>query len=148
MGLRDLGMEKEFNLTPGDLATRLGFNKRRLPYQFNKLRHVSGLTPWSDGRLFETKPTPDCLNLNQLHWHQLAGVHAISRIIFTAKPDLQHETGVLIADEVGLGKTAQALSFIAFLNQCISLRERGMGPPPILGESCLAVSEYSLKILT
>lgn len=121
-GLGDLGMDVEYSLTPADLATHLGFTKQRLPHQFNNLRHALGLTPWADGILFSTKPTPDCLKPNALHWHQLAGIHSITRSIFTTSPDPHHCTGVLIADEVGLGKTAQSLSLIAFLNQCIFLQ--------------------------
>jgi hypothetical protein len=146
-GDSDLGMEEERALDPQTLAANLGFTRQRLPYQFNLLRHKSGLTPWSDGKLFETLPRPDCLVDNSLHWHQLAGVHSIVRNIFTAQPDPNHCTGDLICDEVGLGKTALGISSIAFFNQCISLQERGLDLPPILSES-LNCARDPIDILT
>lgn len=143
----DMGMEVECTLDPTTLATALGFSRRKLPYQYNELRHLSGLTPWSDKQLFDTKPRPDCLVNNELHWHQLAGVHSIVRNTFTATPDPNHCTGVLVADEVGLGKTAQSISVIAFLNHCIFLQENGMELPSVLGES-LSCVRASIGIFT
>ena len=42
---------------------------------------------------------------------------------------------ILIADEVGLGKTAQVISMIAFVMQTAFLQETTLKPPRILGET-------------
>jgi TATA-binding protein-associated factor len=142
----DLGMEQEKLLTPDVLTARIGFMRQQLPYQFNPLRHVSGLTAWDHPELFAANPQPDCLVKNQLYWHQAAGVHSIARNVFSTTPNPNHCTGTLISDEVGLGKTALASSFMAFLNQCILLQGRKQSLPPVLGEpfnSCVISSSHS-----
>jgi hypothetical protein len=141
----DLGIEVEQSLDPTSLAASLGFTRQRLPFQYNELRHVSGLTPWSDRALFDAKPIPNSLIRNELHWHQLGAVHSIVRNIFTSAPDPTHCAGVLICDEVGLGKTAQAISVIAFLNQCIFLQGRGMDVPPVLRGSFLYAAVFIMS---
>lgn len=122
-------MEVEANMQASNFIYRFGF-KSGLPIQFNTLRHTSGISPWDDPTPFAQDPIPDDLVNFNLHWHQLAGVHSIVRSIFTEKPDATHTTGVLIGDEVGLGKTAQAVTLIAFLNQSILGTNRV--PPRVL----------------
>ena len=132
----DFGMELEATMTPTALASSLGF-KGGLPPLFNNLRHRSGISPWDDPTAFidpTPKPLPDHLSKMGLHWHQLAGVHSIVRSIFTQRPDAQHTRGVLVGDEVGLGKTAQGIAFIAFLIQAIWAQQSHRNPSPILGE--------------
>jgi TATA-binding protein-associated factor len=129
----DLGMEVESKMEPGILADRLGFLKQHLPHQFNQYRHHSS-TPWDNPDLFNAFPVPDCLQPLRLHWHQLAGVHSIIRNTFTKVTSPDHCTGTLICDEVGLGKTALAITTMAFLSQCALLQAEGGDLPPILGE--------------
>jgi hypothetical protein len=127
----DLGMEVECKLGPDVLAERLGFRKHQLPLQFNRYRHRS-VTAWEDPNLFNANPVPDSLARLKLHWHQLAGVHSMVRNIFTPNANPLHCTGMLVSDEVGLGKTALAISFIAFLSQCALLQQRNAELPPII----------------
>lgn len=127
----DFGMEAEANMRLSNFTFRFGFPSG-LPVQFNTLRHRSGVSPWDDPKPFAEDPIPDDLVNFNLHWHQLAGVHSIVRSLFTEQPDATHTTGVLIGDEVGLGKTAQAITLIAFLNQSILGVNRHT--PRILGE--------------
>jgi hypothetical protein len=127
----DLGMEIECKLGPDVLADRLGFLKHQLPHQFNQHRHRS-LTAWDRPDLFSANPVPDSLAPLKLHWHQLAGVHSMVRNIFTRDADPDHCTGMLLADEVGLGKTALAISFISFLSQCVLLQQSDSELPPII----------------
>ncbi|KAG7093167.1 hypothetical protein E1B28_006856 [Marasmius oreades] len=129
-----LGMEVEALLTPDELSELLGFRKG-LPYLFNTLRHDGGITPWDSPSDFAVNPSQPLRNSFQplsLHWHQLAGISSIIRNTFTADRKKHTTNGMLIADEVGLGKTTQCLATIAFLNQAIFLREKGSPPPPIL----------------
>lgn len=127
----DLGMEEEFNLHPNTLAHRLGFLKKRLPPQFMSWRHNSS-TAWDNVENF--KSDVGSLKALQLHWHQLAGIHSFARNTFTSKPSDTHCTGMLICDEVGLGKTALTISIIAFLSQCVLLQENKADLAPVLGK--------------
>lgn len=126
----DLGVEEEFPLDSNSLAGALGFNKL-LPFQFNGTRHPTGLNAWSSPEEFK--------NVNHLiplslHWHQLAGIHSIIRNTFTTQPDSTHCTGMLIADEVGLGKTAMVVATIATLNHFFWIQNHTDNAPlpPIL----------------
>lgn len=150
----DLGMEVEATAPPDALSHALGFIRHRLPHQFNLLRHKRGITPWEQPELFNidldaalspdrtqfdpailSSLLPDYMQPNELHWHQLAGTHSAIRTTRTAEPDPQHCRGMLIADEVGLGKTALCLTTAAFINQAIKLQAEKKPLPPILRES-------------
>lgn len=133
----DFGMEVEASMTAVSLALSLGFTSGR-PLLFNSLRDRSGLTPWDDPSLFSNANAdslPPNLSKIQLHWHQLAGVHSIVRSVFSTVKNDSNTLGVLVADEVGLGKTAQAIAYIAFVIHAIWLRESGRKLPRLLGES-------------
>ncbi|KAF5344438.1 hypothetical protein D9756_011277, partial [Leucocoprinus leucothites] len=125
----DLGMEIEGKKSFVALCKALGF-RTGIPVQFNNHRHRAGVSPWDDEKLFKIEPA--FLSRLSLHWHQLAGVHSIARSIFTEEKAINHTLGVLVGDEVGLGKTAQAITFIAFLNQLIFLQQQNATFPPIL----------------
>ncbi|KAJ3560425.1 hypothetical protein NP233_g10845 [Leucocoprinus birnbaumii] len=129
----DIGMEMEATMKFDTLAQRLGLYTG-LPPVFNTHRHRSGISPWDDANVFEQAPTPTELSPLSLHWHQLAGVHSIVRRCFVNEKDPHLCKGVLVADEVGLGKTTQAITFIAFLNQCIHSQDNNLPLPPILIE--------------
>jgi hypothetical protein len=94
----------------------------------------SGLTAWDSPDLFvdDDFPPLDSLMPTSLHWHQLADVHSIVRNTFMNKSTLDHCTGALICDKVGLSKTALAISMMAFLNQSVLLQQGCQVPPPIL----------------
>lgn len=113
-------MEVESTLSPSLIAKKLGFYGS-IPLLFNSHRHKDGLTPWDDPCAFENtetlKTTGEFTAIN-LRWHQLAGIHAVLRRLFfttaTSEP-----SGVLIADEVGLGKTLQSLAIVATLAEYV-----------------------------
>lgn len=137
----DLGMDVEQKMSPEEISHQLGFSKAGLPLQFNIHRHTAGLTAWEKDHasIFE-HDSPEIIP-NRLHWHQLAGVHSFARAVFTPESNPEACTGFLISDEVGLGKTAQVISIIAYLNQSITLEERKRSEtqevtdlPPILGK--------------
>ncbi|KAF8869441.1 P-loop containing nucleoside triphosphate hydrolase protein [Infundibulicybe gibba] len=129
----DLGVDIEVTMDEVRLNHELGFTDSR-PFQFASLRHHLGLNGWDHPGLLETlKSThPDAVSPIRLHWHQLVAVHAIIRGLFSAEPRATSCLGMLIADEVGLGKTAIALSIIGFLNHIIWLRNSDLPLPPIL----------------
>jgi TATA-binding protein-associated factor len=130
----DLGMEVEQGLNPEQLAVRLGLKNKMLPLEFNPCRYAVGsATLWSNPASVDAEGKT--LVPLTLHWHQMAGLHSIIRNIFSNKPDTAAQcSGVLISDEVGLGKTGLAIAVIAFLNQIISIQERSEQLPPLLGK--------------
>lgn len=136
----DLGMAVEQKMDPDQLATRLGFLKHRLPLQFNRYRHRS-LTPWDKPELFTQSHIPNSLEPLNLHWHQHAGLHSIIRNKFTKKASSDHCLGMILCDEVGLGKTGLALALIAFMSQCILVQTEGGTLPRILGKFLLIFSQ-------
>lgn len=131
----DFGMDLESTMTAVNLCISLGF-KTGSPPLFNTYRHRSGISPWDDPEAFvPTGSTiPGELTKLCLHWHQFAGIHSIVRSVFSKEPNASHTSGVLVGDEVGLGKTGQAIGLIAFLNQTIVMQENKRPPPRILGE--------------
>ncbi|TFK62822.1 hypothetical protein BDN72DRAFT_776663 [Pluteus cervinus] len=126
----DPGTEVEIRMTPQQLAHQLGF-ANQLPYFFNPYRHKLGLTAWENGvsGLIASPGAatdPQLVKLS-LHWHQLAGIHSVLRMIFTPEPNPGGCCGALIADDVGLGKTFQATAIIALFTELI---ERQKKPAP------------------
>lgn len=135
----DFGMEEEAKMTPASLAFSLGY-RTGVPPSFNTVRDRSGLTPWDNPDSFtytNIDALPDNLTKLRLHWHQLAGNHSIMRSILSKVPDTSRALGILIADEVGLGKTAQAIAVIAFFMQAVFLQQTDRKRPRILCESVL-----------
>jgi hypothetical protein len=66
------------------------------------------------------------------HWHQLAGAHAIIRKVFASESNKDACTGMLIADDVGLGKTCLATLVIAFLADAVLCQRKKRPGPPLL----------------
>jgi TATA-binding protein-associated factor len=128
----DPGIEVETSLTYATLANNLGFIDG-CPVLFNTHRHRAGLTPWDQAHatLFQLPAANDNPDLEpfRLLWSQLAGIHSMVRTFFTSKPDQDRCLGMLVADEVGLGKTFQAAGLIAFLTD-LEMRQ-GMQNTPL-----------------
>jgi len=117
----DLGVEKETSLSRQQMSALLGFNNA-MPFQFNEYRHKNGILPWDDPKAFEDADSPDLQKI-MLHWHQLFAVHAIVRNVFTVEP-VERTPGLLIADEVGLGKTAMAIAIVRQITHPTSEEKR------------------------
>lgn len=133
-------------MSPHRLATNLGF-KNLLPAYFNTHRHRGGITPWDNSDLFKgaIEANPDMSPI-ALHWHQLAGVHAIIRKTFSKKAKPGATCGVLVTDEVGLGKTFQAGAMIALLSDLVRRQEQELELPPMIRK--IAHHHYPTKSLT
>jgi TATA-binding protein-associated factor len=128
----DLGMEIEAKMSPKALTKALGF-RMGLPPSFNTYRSRSGSLSWDfDGDT--PTPTPEDLEEIKLHWHQLAGVHSIIRHVFIEGEGVDFVPGMLVGDEVGLGKMAQAITTMALLNQIIYAQKNKLECPPVVGE--------------
>ncbi|KAG6876903.1 hypothetical protein C0993_012196 [Termitomyces sp. T159_Od127] len=133
----DFGMEVECSTPPAQLAISLGFTSG-IPPVFMRYRHHTGANFWDDRSLLnnvdEDVANGKLLKFS-LHWHQLAGVHSIARTVFTRDSRPSDTVGVLIADEVGLGKTAQSIAFISFLNLVISAQKRKRALPKVIRDT-------------
>ena len=118
----DPGVEVEMGMSPDELAKELGFPDQ-LAFLFNKYRHAKGFSPWNNPSLFSEE---NCTNSDIqplcLHYHQLAALHAIVRKVFSEEAEDDMCTGVLLADGVGLGKTAVATSLMCFLSHIVMLQ--------------------------
>lgn len=133
-----LGVEEESKLPPEVLAHNLGFPEGR-PLLFNSHRHRGGLSAWdpANAPLYERKNAEKNPEMEEikLHWHQMAGVHSIARKLFSPTPTPNPRRGMLIADEVGLGKTYQAATLIALLSDRVTREQLKDNPniklPPI-----------------
>ncbi|KAG5719786.1 DNA repair protein rhp26 [Termitomyces sp. T112] len=145
----DFGMEVESSMNPAQLAIALGFTSG-LPPIFVRYRHHTGANIWDDPHLFnnlEADLHNGVLSKFSLHWHQLAGVHSIVRTIFTEEPSSSDTLGALIGDEVGLGKTAQAIALIAFLNVAISAQKNKRAVPKIIRDKTFLGLEATVPSL-
>lgn len=134
----DPGVEYESSLPPDELARNLGF-MNGLPLLFNQYRHRGGANAWdsTSADLFEPSNAKKNKDMEPLvlHWHQLASVHAIVQMNFSNIPTPATCCGTLIADEVGLGKTFQAATTIAFLSDLVMRQSLSQSPatiPPII----------------
>jgi hypothetical protein len=127
----DLGIEEEIHFDVETLSSRLGFHNS-LPFQFNCYKHKRGVLAWDRPDLFTDIDSPDLQRLT-LHWHQLCAVHAIIRNTFTDEEVADPCAGLLLADEVGLGKTAVAIAMIGFFNHVKWLIRTDRQVPPVLG---------------
>jgi hypothetical protein len=128
----DIGTEIEAKMSPKSLTKALGF-RLGLPPSFNTYRSLSGSLSW-DFDEGTPCPAPEDIEGIKLHWHQLAGVHSIIRHVFVEGEDADLVPGMLVGDEVGLGKTAQAITTIASLNQIIYAQKNKLECPPVVGE--------------
>lgn len=132
LGGGDPGVQAEAMLRPEALAHNLGF-ANGLPLLFNTHRHCGGLNLWDAHNPGEFESgSSSLLEPMSLHWHQLVGVHATIRMSISKEVSSGGCSGVLVADEVGLGKTFQAATTITFISDLIA-RQNGNHPlPPIM----------------
>jgi TATA-binding protein-associated factor len=131
----DPGVDVEASMSSSQLASNLGFQQNgNMPFLFNTVRHSGGISSWSDEFKEAVRSHSGALDPFALQWHQLAGSHAVLRRVFSATPDPAHCTGMLLADDVGLGKTIQAATVMAVLSELSVQRERGLAIPPLIRE--------------
>ena len=132
----DLGVYPERTYSWGKLMQRLGLNKndKVLPFM-NAVRNRDSVFVWSEhmkpeearqkqmemnAKRAELEANPSAssewLPLTLL-WHQMVGITSIIRRMTTMKT----RSGILIADEVGVGKTSVTLGTIAMLTHMYEL---------------------------
>lgn len=79
-----------------------------------------------DGRQLSSGWTPQ----NPM-WHQLCGVHRLIRHLGESRPQNGFCGGMLIADDVGLGKSLQVISFMLMVSYLIDCQLDGTEWPPV-----------------
>lgn len=110
----DLDVDYFQHLDDTALNNLLHFPEGR-PSLFAQFRSISRKCAW-DGLLEKdfSKNNPDMLPVTLL-WHQRVGVAALVRKFWEVEKHRGGVPGVLIADEVGVGKTALIMGTIAFI---------------------------------
>lgn len=145
----DLGVEKECKMALEELKKSLGLptGKGSFPL-ISKWRLDSLYTPWekngkdmiknAEQDVAKGKPLPEKVAEMDLRWHQYCAIHSWVRMNFKTtveKSDngnLMKPEGVLLADEVGLGKTPTVFGIIAFLDLVAEALDGGHALPKIL----------------
>jgi hypothetical protein len=128
--LGDVGTEEETKKSAEDLAAVLGFPDLR-PIEFNKVKFkYSTLDLWEPEHLQIEGQKEDVA----LVWAQLAGVSAMVRKTFYEKVRETVAPGVLLADVMGMGKSALVMSYMAFVMQVYMAAQNEVQGPPILCE--------------
>lgn len=123
------------------------------PALFAEFRSKSGLCAWDEGAAAKFVKENEDMEPLSLLWHQRVGVAAIIDKTWMAEEKDGEISGILIADEVGVGKTALTMGTIAFVIDAYWVQEVAAGrgkpagvtsttginltnlhPAPILGE--------------
>jgi hypothetical protein len=121
----DLGIAEEAQLTWTALMNNLGLaGMASLPFQ-NVRRHVKPYLVWTANltqsaiaKAIRNGRAPDFLDL-RLRWHQLVGISAALRWLGS-----EDRAGLLIGDDVGIGKTCQTLGIITLHIHSTLMRQR------------------------
>ncbi|KAF8872160.1 hypothetical protein BD779DRAFT_1679866 [Infundibulicybe gibba] len=126
-----MGVGNMSNHTESQLEQLLGFPDRRPP-QWATLRSDNPeITSWDpENASAYTKDSPGMAPLRLL-WHQMVGIAAMLDQLFTEEPS-PSVPGILLADAVGIGKTAQVMGVIAALQMILIAHEKGEGTIPLL----------------
>lgn len=90
------------------------------------------LTPDND------TPAPTGHVKNQLEWHQLAAIASMLQHYF--QPDDRLPSGMLIADDVGVGKTLENYGLIASTVDILDRVLAGRAVPQIISESLTLIA--------
>lgn len=136
------------------LCSSLGLDECGRPFIFSKVRHVGGLTAWTKegSALFRQhakgNTSSDQFKPLRMHWHQLSGAHAVIRKLFTSSKQPDNVPGMLIADEVGLGKSFLSILIVAFLIELGMRLKTNVSPPPLIGMCLLHYLERRLMFET
>jgi hypothetical protein len=129
----DMGVTKFKIMDDQKLSDLLDFPGGR-PVIFAKFRHCDTMTTsWDtpEDRMWEEGG--DHLQPLRLLWHQLCGVASLADSVFQRKGTTVPNR--LLADDVGIGKTAQVMAMIAFLISVWYAEKEGKRRPPLIHQS-------------
>jgi hypothetical protein len=137
---------EKFNQLPEpELWKFLGFNQEdgKVPF-FNDYLSLAGHNPIDHPSAFkdlDSENLPEDFIPCRLRWAQLVGI-AAAITTFTQNDAAAVRKSILLADDVGLGKTGTVMGIIAVFMHARMLQEKGAPLPPIFGE-CKAFSLIS-----
>ncbi|KAG2029690.1 hypothetical protein BDR03DRAFT_1018074, partial [Suillus americanus] len=97
------------------------------PALFTEFRSKMGLCAWDEGSSSKFVKDNEDMEPLTLLWHQRVGVAAIVDKIWSASKTEAEVPGILVADEVGVGKTALTMGFIAFVIDAFWVQEVAAG---------------------
>jgi hypothetical protein len=152
----DLGVEAESKMSVDALMAVLGLRgKSSLPWM-NQYRHRLPVPAWTEGKsksevrsIFQQvhdaaasdyKNVPEDWTRLRLNWHQLVGIVAVLSKTFGAGIP----AGILISDDVGVGKTAQSLGVIAMM---MHYRQQEIDGRPLHGLAGTLAATLDLLLL-
>jgi hypothetical protein len=126
----DLGVEKFNHLDDAQLNTLLQFPGGR-PTLFAEFRSQTGLSAWDNDMSKAFIKENDDMRPLSLLWHQRVGIAAVIDKIWLPEQAPGEVPGILVADEVGVGKTALTMGTIAFVIDAFWVQEvaAGRGKP-------------------
>lgn len=137
----DPGTEVESSMDYETLRKHLLLDENGLLRLCNHYRYSGLDDPWSKKAqtaltdFVSSSKNPQLFTSLRLHWHQIAGLHAMVRKFFTSQPDPANVTGSLIADGVGAGKTMMSGATVGFLIELGHRQSKSLPLPPIIGVS-------------
>jgi len=134
-GGADMGVTRFRSMDDQSLMDLLDFPQGR-PIMFAKFRHIdTTTTPWDSPEDEMWEGGGPGLRPLRLLWHQLCGIASLVDGVFQLRGKQVHNR--LLADDVGIGKSAQIMGMVAFLILVWFVEEKGTTRPPIIanGES-------------
>jgi hypothetical protein len=134
---QDMGVTEFKMHSREELEKLLGFQNTR-PFLFN--RYLCKTDPSKSSNAGNDKPEAEADMVEcKLGWHQLVGVAALVDHTFgeSGLSVSRPVTNMLLADDVGIGKTAEVMAYLAFLmvvwaSESKSELAAGKGRPPIV----------------
>ncbi|KAG2116291.1 hypothetical protein DEU56DRAFT_919270 [Suillus clintonianus] len=97
------------------------------PVLFAEFHSKTGLCAWDAASTSKFVEGNEDMEPLALLWHQRVGVAAMVDKIWSASKSDEEVPGMLIADEVGVGKTALTMGFIAFVIDAFWIQEVAAG---------------------
>jgi hypothetical protein len=135
----DIGVGAYKSTDLEELSRMLAFPDGR-PVQFSPFRSpVNGYDAWDDEKERRWEQGGEGMIPMQGQWHQLAGVCGIIDKVFLGQEAPPKTSHILIADDVGLGKTLEIMMVLAFVMQvyvCEENAEIEQRPPIVTGGEC------------
>ncbi|KAK0197634.1 P-loop containing nucleoside triphosphate hydrolase protein [Armillaria mellea] len=129
----DMGVEAWAKQTEEALLQLLRWPNGR-PGEFNPCINESLVDVWEDTEYAnKVPPEGDAENTpTKLFWHQLVGITALVNMMWTVDERPDGVEGAILADEVGLGKSAQIMGMLAFIMAARRMQLAGKEPPPVI----------------
>lgn len=136
---RDMGVDKVRGHSEENLNVLLGRDGDRDQLFNNYTCRETNVHPWDgpykDHEMFETGVSPDPkikLSRFVFRWHQSIALIAMVFLLFRMKGERSRR--ILLADDVGLGKTLEALMVIAFIIKVYRCQVAGTRRPPAVDD--------------